>query len=166
MCRTVRAVVEFNAVTRFCVRGGARLHTLRGGAPSPQCSVDGDRASKRPLTMASAAQRRVLLVAALGFLQLPAQTPALRALHSWLDSWAGIGHIAVGMERLGFRTSLRSIAVDRGWIAEFQSDPRISAPGPARSAVLLGRLLRFPFARKRLRRRNLLGRHLSLTFGE
>jgi hypothetical protein len=30
--------------------------------------------------------RRALLTAALGFLQLPPQTSALRALHAWLDS--------------------------------------------------------------------------------
>jgi hypothetical protein len=43
-------------------------------------------------------RRRALLTAALGFVQLPPQTSAaLRALHAWLDSWAGVGHIVVGM---------------------------------------------------------------------
>jgi hypothetical protein len=35
----------------------------------------------------SDARRRALLTAALGFLQLPPQTSALRALHAWLDDW-------------------------------------------------------------------------------
>ena len=72
--------------------------------------------------------RRALLVAALGFLQLPATTPSLCALHSWLDSWSGIGHIIVGMERNGFKISLRSIAAE-GWVCSFQSDPMTAASG-------------------------------------
>jgi hypothetical protein len=54
--------------------------------------------------VASTARRRaVIVVAALGFMELPAQTPALRALHSWLDSWTGIGYLVVGMERSGVK---------------------------------------------------------------
>ena len=34
----------------------------------------------------AADRRRALLTAALGFLRLPPQTRALRALHAWLDS--------------------------------------------------------------------------------
>jgi hypothetical protein len=30
-------------------------------------------------------RRRALLIAAIAFLQLPPQTPALRALHAWLE---------------------------------------------------------------------------------
>ena len=62
--------------------------------------------------------RRALLVAALGFLQFRPQTSALRTLHTWLDSWHGVGLIVVGMERQGFRVSIRSVAVE-GWAASF-----------------------------------------------
>ena len=31
---------------------------------------------------------------------------ALHALRSWLDSWSGIGHVAVGMHRQGFDLQL------------------------------------------------------------
>ena len=43
-------------------------------------------------------QRGRLLVAALGFAGLPRPSydRALWALRTWLDSWAGIGRIAVG----------------------------------------------------------------------
>jgi len=75
-------------------------------------------------------RRRALLLATLGLLQLPPRARELRLLHHWLDSWTGIGLIVVGMERHGFRVGLRNIAVDNdGWIAEFQSDPRLSASG-------------------------------------
>jgi hypothetical protein len=46
-------------------------------------------------------QRGRLLRAALGFAGLPrpSHDRALRALGTWLDSWSGIGHVAVGMHR-------------------------------------------------------------------
>src|SRR5438445_5919285 len=31
---------------------------------------------------------------------------ALHALRTWLDSWAGIGHVAVGMDRQGYDLQL------------------------------------------------------------
>ena len=34
-------------------------------------------------------------------------TPGLRALHAWFDSWAGLGHIVVGMDRQGLRLPLK-----------------------------------------------------------
>jgi hypothetical protein len=42
------------------------------------------------------------LRAALGFLELPPRVPELRLLHLWLDSWMGVGLIAVGVERQGY----------------------------------------------------------------
>lgn len=44
-------------------------------------------------------ERGRLLAAALGFaaLPIPSYDRALHALHSWLDSWAGIRRVAVGM---------------------------------------------------------------------
>ena len=70
-------------------------------------------------------KRRSLLVAALGFLHLPAHTPALRALHAWLDNWRGIGLIVEGM-RQGYRVSLREIDA---WVASFRRDPMVSDDG-------------------------------------
>src|SRR5262245_65946230 len=54
-------------------------------------------------------QRGQLLRAALGFAGLP-RPPYDRApwaLRAWLDSWPGIGHVAVGMHRQGFDLQLR-----------------------------------------------------------
>jgi hypothetical protein len=71
--------------------------------------------------------RRVLLTAALGFLQLPPQAPELRLLHRWLDTWTGIGLIAVGMHRQGLRLSLSHIA-DGEWRCIFMGDNPLVAP--------------------------------------
>jgi hypothetical protein len=48
-----------------------------------------------------AALRGRLLRAAVGFAgcSLPSYDRALWALRTWLDSWSGIGHVAVGMHR-------------------------------------------------------------------
>ena len=48
-------------------------------------------------------QRGRLLMAALGFAEcsMPTYDPALHALRTWLDSWPGIGHVAVGMHGQG-----------------------------------------------------------------
>ena len=63
-------------------------------------------------------------------LQFPPQTPALRALHVWLDSWSGIGHVVVGMERHGFRLSLKKYGNgDGAWVAMFHRDVMLSADG-------------------------------------
>ena len=54
------------------------------------------------------AQRGRLLMAAVGFARcsMPSYDSALHALRSWLDSWAGIGHVAVGMHRQGYDLQL------------------------------------------------------------
>ena len=57
-------------------------------------------------------RRRLLLRAALGFLQLPPIEPELQLVHRWLDSWTGVGLITVGVERHGMRLSLSHIADD------------------------------------------------------
>ena len=46
------------------------------------------------------------LRAALGFLQLPSRAPELRLLHRWLDTWSGVGLIAVGLLRQGWDLQL------------------------------------------------------------
>lgn len=62
--------------------------------------------------------RRPLLTAAVGFARVRADTAELRPLHAWLDSWRGIGAIAVGMARQGYDLQLTQYA-DRGWRANF-----------------------------------------------
>jgi hypothetical protein len=49
-----------------------------------------------------------LLRAAVGFAgcSMPSCDRALHALRTWLDPWAGIGHVTVGMHRQGFDLQL------------------------------------------------------------
>ena len=49
---------------------------------------------------------------------MPSYHRALWALRTWLDSWPGIGHIAVGMHRQGFDLQLTQYD-ERGWRATF-----------------------------------------------
>jgi hypothetical protein len=64
-------------------------------------------------------QRGWLLVAALGFAgcSMPSYGRALWALRTWLDSWSGIGRVAVGMHRQGYDLQLTQYG-DRGWRAD------------------------------------------------
>jgi len=65
-------------------------------------------------------QRGRLLRAALGFAgcSMPSYDRALHALRTWLDSWSGIGHVAVGMARQdattldGHRMGSHAVACD------------------------------------------------------
>ena len=61
-----------------------------------------------------------LLRAALGFagLSRPSYDRSLWALRTWLDSWRGIGHVAVGMARQGYDLQLTRYD-ERGWRATF-----------------------------------------------
>ena len=56
--------------------------------------------------VASIAHRRALLSAALGFIHLDRSNepkpPALTALARWMDSWPGLGAVAVGMAAQGY----------------------------------------------------------------
>ena len=65
-------------------------------------------------------QRGRLLMAALGVAgcSVPSYGRALWALRMWLDSWPGIGRVAVGMHRQGFDLQLTQYD-DRGWPATF-----------------------------------------------
>jgi hypothetical protein len=49
---------------------------------------------------------------------MPSYDRALRALRYWLDSWPGIGHVAVGMHRQGFDLQLTQYD-ERGQRATF-----------------------------------------------
>jgi hypothetical protein len=61
-------------------------------------------------------QRGRLLRAALGFAgcSIPSRHPALHALPSWLDSWSGVGRIAVGMAHQGLDLQLTRYD-ERAW---------------------------------------------------
>jgi len=56
--------------------------------------------------------------AALGFTHPPPLAHELHLLHRWLDSWPGLGDIAVGMARQDFDLQLTKYA-ERGWRANF-----------------------------------------------
>jgi hypothetical protein len=53
---------------------------------------------------------------------MPSYDRALHALRTWLDSWAGIGRVAVGMARQGFDLQLTRYD-DGGWRASFSTRP-------------------------------------------
>jgi hypothetical protein len=65
-------------------------------------------------------QRGQLLRAALGFARysLPSYDRSLWALRKWLDSWPGIGHVAVGMARRSYDLQLTRYA-EQSWRATF-----------------------------------------------
>jgi hypothetical protein len=71
--------------------------------------------------MTAESRRRALLAAAVGFASLrfdgPMPQPVV-ALHAWLSTWPGIGHIAAGMARQGYDLSLTRYD-DLGWRATF-----------------------------------------------
>ena len=88
-------------------------------------------------------QRGRLLVAALGFAgcSVPSYDRALHALRSWLDSWSGIGRIAIGMAHQGFDLQLTRYD-ERGWRATFYTTgwstrprARRAPPGSARPGM-------------------------------
>ena len=64
--------------------------------------------------------RGQLLRAAVGFAgcSMPSYDRALHALRTLLDSWAGIGHVAVGMARQGYDLQLTRYD-EKGWRATF-----------------------------------------------
>jgi hypothetical protein len=68
------------------------------------------------------------LRAALGFLQLAPRARELRLLHRWLDTWTGVGLIAVGVERQGLLLSLSHIA-EGEWRAQFMGNPLVAPKG-------------------------------------
>ena len=55
---------------------------------------------------------------------------ALHALRSWLDSWSGIGHVAVGMAHQGYDLQLTRYD-ERGWRATFYTTGMEHSPTSA-----------------------------------
>jgi hypothetical protein len=61
---------------------------------------------------------------------MPSYDRALHALRSWLDSWSGIGRIALGMGHQGFDLHLTRYD-DRGWRATFYTTGMEHSPTSA-----------------------------------
>jgi hypothetical protein len=55
---------------------------------------------------------------------------ALGAPQTWLDSWSGIGHVAVGMHRQGYDLQLTQYD-ERGWRATFYTTEMEHSPTSA-----------------------------------
>jgi hypothetical protein len=73
-----------------------------------------------------------LLLAAVGFagLSMPSYDRALYGLRTWLDSWAGIGRVAIGMARQGYDLQLTRYD-ERGWRATFYTTGMEHSPTSA-----------------------------------
>ena len=73
-----------------------------------------------------------LLRAAVGFAgcSMPSYDRALWALRTWLDSWTGIGHVAVGMHRQGYDLQLTQYD-EQGWRATFYTTGMEHSPTSA-----------------------------------
>jgi len=63
---------------------------------------------------------------------MPSYDRALHALRTWLDSWPGIGHVAVGMHRQGFDLQLTQYD-GRGWRATVYTTGMEHSPTSATS---------------------------------
>ena len=81
-------------------------------------------------------QRGQLLRAALGVAgcSIPWYDRARWALRTWLDSWAGVGHVAVGMHRQGYDLQLTQYD-ERGWRATFYTSGMEHSPTSATGRV-------------------------------
>jgi hypothetical protein len=64
------------------------------------------------------ARKRSLLTTALVGALLPRAVPEGRMLRAWLSTWAGIGHVAVGMARQDYDPKLTRYG-NEGWWATF-----------------------------------------------
>ena len=91
----------------------------------------GCAATLLPCRPHSLARRRVLLTATLGFMRVRWREPVrpvVTALARWLNSGTGLGLIAVGMERRGYRLHLTNI--DEGvWRATFSRTATLAHDG-------------------------------------
>src|SRR5207302_5898017 len=61
---------------------------------------------------------------------MPSYDRALWALRTWLDSWTGIGHVAVGMARQGYDLQLTRYD-EKGWRATFYTTGMEHSPTSA-----------------------------------
>ena len=77
-------------------------------------------------------QRGQFVRAAVGFATLPLSSydRALHTVRTWLDSWAGIGQVAVGMARQDYDLQLTRYD-ERGWRATFYTSGMENSPTSA-----------------------------------
>jgi len=77
-------------------------------------------------------------MAAVGFAgcSMPSYDRALWALRSWLDSWSGIGRIAVGMAHQGYDLQLTRYD-EKGWRATFYTTGMEHSPTSATGTSVL-----------------------------
>jgi hypothetical protein len=61
---------------------------------------------------------------------MPSYDRSLWALRAWLDSWTGIGHVAVGMARQGYDLQLTRYD-EKGWRATFYTTGMEHSPASA-----------------------------------
>jgi hypothetical protein len=61
---------------------------------------------------------------------MPSYDRALHALRTWLDSWPGVGHVAVGMARQGYDLQLTRYD-EKGWRATFYTSGMEHSPTSA-----------------------------------
>jgi len=61
---------------------------------------------------------------------MPSYDRTLHALRTWLESWSGIGHVAVGMHRQGYDLQLTQYD-ERGWRATFYTTGMEHSPTSA-----------------------------------
>ena len=61
---------------------------------------------------------------------MPSYDRALHALRNWLDSWSGIGHVAVGMARQAYDLQLTRYD-EKGWRATFYTTGMEHSPTSA-----------------------------------
>jgi hypothetical protein len=61
---------------------------------------------------------------------MPSYDRSLHALRTWLDSWSGIGRIAVGMAHQGYDLQLTRYD-ERGWRATFYTSGMEHSPTSA-----------------------------------
>jgi hypothetical protein len=110
---------------------GSRSGPPPQGAGKRSCSASPKLAARdrrSPNPWASAHRE----AAALGFagLRRPSDDLSLWALRTRLDSWAGIGHVTVGMARQGFDLQLTQYD-ERGWRATFYTTGMEHSPTSA-----------------------------------
>ena len=92
----------------------------QGTASSSSASVADTSLTTHDCTLVPSPDRRARLRPALGFAGLESCAQELRILHAWLDTWRGIGDVAVGMHRQGYDLQLTEYD-ERGWRATFYS---------------------------------------------
>ena len=86
------------AVLKTMAEVGNAAHWISCGSKSARCGTE----AKPVVTGSPDDRRRGLLTAAVGFAHLAPRARARVLLHGWLDTWAGVGDIEVGLERQDF----------------------------------------------------------------